>query len=232
MAWEGLYQEALLRLGLQHNAAGLAGWRHAGSMWKVGERQGESVCVCVCVYVCFGSLSHAYCHVCHTTSCCHVHVIFWVAAMHKCTHTHTHTHTHAQANGYRLFSHKLHDEVRARHDSYGGGGGAGGGGRGSHGGGRRASTTAEGADEGAAAGGKRGAGKKGKAGLGSAVGRPCCRCCLHVGRARAWQSGHRQHTHPPTHPPTCLPACHMNPLVHSHASPLVGHPSDTSTSYR
>eukprot|EP00198_Chlamydomonas_reinhardtii_P006294 XP_001695630.1 predicted protein [Chlamydomonas reinhardtii] len=35
VAWEGLYQEALLRLGLQHNAAGLAGWRHAGSMWKV-----------------------------------------------------------------------------------------------------------------------------------------------------------------------------------------------------
>ncbi|KAG2439979.1 hypothetical protein HXX76_004097 [Chlamydomonas incerta] len=90
IAWEGLYQEALLRLGLPHNAAGLAGWRHAGNMWKAG--------------------------------------------------------------GYRLFSHKLHDEVRARHDSYGGGGGAG------HGG-RRASSTAEGADE-AAAGGKKGAGKK------------------------------------------------------------------------
>ncbi|KAG2495322.1 hypothetical protein HYH03_006592 [Edaphochlamys debaryana] len=33
-AWEGLYMEALLRLGLPHDHPAIAGWRQAGAMWK------------------------------------------------------------------------------------------------------------------------------------------------------------------------------------------------------
>ncbi|GIL77087.1 hypothetical protein Vretifemale_6644 [Volvox reticuliferus] len=33
-AWEGVFMEALLRLGLSHSHPALAGWRHASNMWK------------------------------------------------------------------------------------------------------------------------------------------------------------------------------------------------------